>query len=202
MAPLLKRAFIALEDGEFDRADAFCEQVLNLEPECGEAYLGKLLAELRLKTKENLKDVSFTFTQSGNFNKAMRFGDEQLKAFLKNTLLAADEKRNAKKREDVCNKAVCVLQDFSGSFATLQKCEDVLNELMAMNEFEGSVKLIDDLKAKKQELLKKLDILADEWEAEQLKEEIENEENLRGCIVGVIWMIVIMLILIWAVNCL
>ena len=31
--PLLKRAFMFLEDGEFERADEFCEQILNLNPE-------------------------------------------------------------------------------------------------------------------------------------------------------------------------
>lgn len=32
-APLLKRAFIFLEDGDWARADEFCEQVLNIDPE-------------------------------------------------------------------------------------------------------------------------------------------------------------------------
>ena len=47
VAPLLKRAFMFLEDGDFSRADEFCEQVLNLDPENAEAYLGKLMAEQR-----------------------------------------------------------------------------------------------------------------------------------------------------------
>jgi len=43
---LLKRGNMALEDGEWDKADQFFEDVLNQDAECAEAYLGKYLAEL------------------------------------------------------------------------------------------------------------------------------------------------------------
>ena len=41
--PLLKRAFMFLEDGDFQSADEYCEKVLDNDPECAEAYLGKLM---------------------------------------------------------------------------------------------------------------------------------------------------------------
>ena len=44
---LLKRGYMALEDREWNKADEFFEQVLNLNAECAEAYLGKLLALLK-----------------------------------------------------------------------------------------------------------------------------------------------------------
>lgn len=80
IAPLLKRAFMFLEDGEWERADEFCEQVLNIDPECAEAYLGKLLAQLRVKTKEALVDCDEPFGNNANYLKVLRFGDEDLKA--------------------------------------------------------------------------------------------------------------------------
>ena len=42
---LLKRGNMALEDGEWGKADEFFEQVLNQDAECGAAYLGKFLAK-------------------------------------------------------------------------------------------------------------------------------------------------------------
>ena len=42
---LLKRGSMALEDGEWSKADEFFEQVLNQDAECGAAYLGKFLAK-------------------------------------------------------------------------------------------------------------------------------------------------------------
>jgi len=41
---LLKRGNMALEDGEWQKADEFFEEVLNQDAECAEAYLGKALA--------------------------------------------------------------------------------------------------------------------------------------------------------------
>ena len=76
---LLKRVFMFLEDGEFERADDFCEQVLNIDPEEPQAYLGKLLCELKLKSEEELKCLSTSFDSSKYYGKIMRFGSEDLK---------------------------------------------------------------------------------------------------------------------------
>lgn len=81
-APLLKRAYMFLEDGEWDRADDFCEQVLNIDPENAQAYLGKLMAELRVGKQEDLKDCEQPFDGNGNYQKAVRFADEGLKSAL------------------------------------------------------------------------------------------------------------------------
>ena len=47
-APLLKRAFMFLEDSDWNSANEYCEKVLDIDPECAEAYLGKLMAELKV----------------------------------------------------------------------------------------------------------------------------------------------------------
>ncbi len=80
--PLLKRAFMFLEDGNWKEADKYCERVLDLDPECAEAYLGKLMAELGVRKREELKDCEESIAESNNFAKAVRFGDETLKAEL------------------------------------------------------------------------------------------------------------------------
>ena len=78
-APLLERAFMFLEDGDWQSADEYCEKVLDLDPKCAEAYLGKLMAELRVNKRENLKACANTFDDRNNYQKALRFGDEKLK---------------------------------------------------------------------------------------------------------------------------
>lgn len=78
-APLLKRAFMFLEDQEWDSADEYCEKVLDIDPECAEAYLGKLMAELKVPTRQKLKNQPSFFDGNNNYQKAMRFGDENLK---------------------------------------------------------------------------------------------------------------------------
>lgn len=82
IAPLLKRAFIFLEDGNWKDADEYCERVLDLDPENAEAYLGKLMAEQRVKKQDKLNDCDAPFDNSDNYQKAVRFADEKLKAAL------------------------------------------------------------------------------------------------------------------------
>lgn len=68
-APLLKRAFMFLEDGDWNSADEYCEKVLDIDPENPSAYLGKLLSELRVRKQESLKDCAEPFDHSNNYKK-------------------------------------------------------------------------------------------------------------------------------------
>ena len=81
-APLLKRAFMFLEDGDWNSANEYCEKVLDIDPENASAYLGKLLSELRVRKQEALKDQAEPFDHNNNYQKAVRFADEKLKSAL------------------------------------------------------------------------------------------------------------------------
>ena len=76
-APLLKRAFMFLEDGNWRDADAYCEKVLDQDPENAEAYLGKLMAELHVRKRAELQTYNRTFTYSLNYQKIVRFGNKE-----------------------------------------------------------------------------------------------------------------------------
>ena len=54
---LLKRGSMALEDGEWTKADEFFEQVLNQDAECGAAYLGKFLASEQCRSAKAYADA-------------------------------------------------------------------------------------------------------------------------------------------------
>ena len=68
---LVKRGFLALEDGEWEKADDFFEQALNQNAEDAQAYLGKLMAELQISKQENLKDFSVPFDDKNNYQKVV-----------------------------------------------------------------------------------------------------------------------------------
>ena len=80
--PLLERAFLFLEDGNWTAANEYCERVLDMEPKNALAYVGKLMAAFHIRTQDNLKSLSAPFDQNNFFLKAMRFGDEELRATL------------------------------------------------------------------------------------------------------------------------
>ncbi|MBE7050672.1 MAG: toll/interleukin-1 receptor domain-containing protein, partial [Ruminococcaceae bacterium] len=85
-APLLERAFMFLEDRDWESADEYCEKVLDIEPKCAEAYLGKLMAELRVSSKDGLCNCGMPFDSNDNYAKVMRFGDGDLKTKLQNDI--------------------------------------------------------------------------------------------------------------------
>lgn len=76
--PLLERVYLFLEDGKWEDANIYCEKVLDIDPKNADAYLGKLMAELQVKNRNALADYLEPFDDRDNFNKVIRFGDEQL----------------------------------------------------------------------------------------------------------------------------
>jgi tetratricopeptide (TPR) repeat protein len=74
--PLVRRAFIFLEDGDFDKAHDLLDQALNLDPENAKAYTGLLCCERLVRNEEALADDEMPLGDSGNFKKALRFADE------------------------------------------------------------------------------------------------------------------------------
>ena len=79
---LLKRAKMFLEDGDFNNAKAYCERVLDNDPENATAYLYSLMVELRVKSVGDLQNVAQPFESKNAFQKAMRFGDDKMKNIL------------------------------------------------------------------------------------------------------------------------
>ena len=74
---LLKRAFMFLEDENWQSADEYAEKVLDIDPENGEAYLAKAMAELKATNRSALSEEP-EFETNANTAKALRFGSENL----------------------------------------------------------------------------------------------------------------------------
>lgn len=120
IAPLLKRAVMFLEDGDWIHADEYCEKVLDVDPENAQAYLGKLMAELHVNKQEQLMDCTEPFDESNNYQKVMRFADETLKTTLQSY---ADYVRTCAENarvEGLYQKAVSTLE----SAKTEKQCKD------------------------------------------------------------------------------
>lgn len=99
----LERGFLALEDKNFSQAESFFENVLNLNPHNSQAYFGKLMVEMRISKQEQILTSSIPLKEYANFEKAVRFADQQLKTTLlqyegsvKNTI--DEQKRIAKEK--------------------------------------------------------------------------------------------------------
>ena len=92
---LSKRIFMFLEDGDWNSANVYCEKILDIDVENSTAYLGKLLSELKIRKREDLKNLAQPFDKNNNYLKAIRFGDEKLKSEL-NSYIDFINNRNKK----------------------------------------------------------------------------------------------------------
>lgn len=167
-APLLKRAFMFLEDGKWKEADAYCEKVLDQEPENAQAYVGKLMAELEINLPEELADCEEPYEDSDNYCKALRFADDNLRELLVgyidqiNTRTwegkygMAVEKMNSASKEEDFKAAAELFEEISPEYKDVS---DLLDQCLAKAEechniavYESSMNAMKEADGKEKEL--------------------------------------------------
>lgn len=107
---LLQRGNMALEDGEWSKADEFFDRVLDMNAQCAEAYLGKLMTELNCKDYEELKNCKELYDHKSNCQKALRFGDENLKAELSDCISCIRDQNESERKENIYSEAVMAME--------------------------------------------------------------------------------------------
>ena len=70
---LLKRAALFLEDGDTASAREYYDRVLDIDPECAEAYMGKVCAETGCRRESDLGALNYCVDMRGDWQKAVRF---------------------------------------------------------------------------------------------------------------------------------
>lgn len=166
--PLLKRAFMFLEDGEWNRADDFCEQVLNQEPENAQAYLGKLMAELHVRRQEDLLNCEQPFNNSNNYQKAIRFGEEKLSSELKAYIAHINERNENIRKAELYDKAVIAMEAAND--------EDSYRSTAALFKEISGFRDSDSLA---EGCIEKADIYYEEAEIKKEEERLERERRLE-----------------------
>ena len=126
IAVLLKRALMFMEDNDWVRADEFCEQALNVDPENATAYLYKLMVELEVKNQAELKDAKEPFDDNKNYHKVVRFGNEQLVRDLNGYIAFIKERNETDRLNAIYDKAKHIVRRNSPS-AYIEACEVLSN---------------------------------------------------------------------------
>ncbi len=80
---LLERGFLSLEYKEWETADSVFEQVLNIDMHEARAYVGKLLAERKIASTDALAEGTDPIDDDKNFEKAIRFANDEYREKLK-----------------------------------------------------------------------------------------------------------------------
>lgn len=127
----VKRAYMALEDSDFKKADQLLEQALNLDPENGQAHLGKLLVERKCTSVERLTEGTAPLSRSGHYNRALKFSDlgvqQQLRAAETQITQRIEEETRAERLEN----AVADLEDAD----TSEEMEQVIRTLEDFGDY-------------------------------------------------------------------
>lgn len=109
--PLLERAFMFLEDGDWGEANEYCEKVLDQDPKNARAYLGKLMAECRACRMEDLQNCRQPFDGNGNYNKILRFADPKLIETLKGYIAHINERNENARLTGIYDSAVSAMNE-------------------------------------------------------------------------------------------
>ena len=142
--PLLDRSFLCIEDGEFAKADELLEQVLNLNPREPKAYIGKLLCELKFNREEDLARLDKPLWNYGNYNKAIRFAENDYAEQIK--------KYNEAIKVNINNKIQSVDEKIDSLILQKKSCEDELNELS--DQSDAVEREIQELESRKVDAVK------------------------------------------------
>ncbi len=166
---LLKRVYIFLEDEDWDSANRYCEKILDIDPENGEAYFCKLMAKCRITEREKLKTLDSSFENDNDYKKAVRFGDDNLKYELNSYIEYIGKKQLYNKSVIIMNKSHNVEQlleakanfesiDFRDSADKAKKCDEI---------YQREMRILADDKKRLEELnqvFANLEIKIKEWE--------------------------------------
>lgn len=109
--PLLKRAFLFLEDGDWDSADEYAEKVLDINPECSEAYIVKLLTGLELRKPEHLASYPTSLESHPHYKKALRFANPEYRVTIESYNNAILDRIEAENKENTYIKAMSLIDE-------------------------------------------------------------------------------------------
>lgn len=149
---LYKRVQIFLEEGDFVSADMYCEKMLDINPENADAYLGKLLASLGLHSMDELANYLERFDDNINYKKAIKYGDDKLKAFLTQVNEGVESRKKAIHDEEIYNEAI---QKMNGSLR-IEGLRRLAKTFRTIEDYKDSSELAEQCERKADDLLKEL----------------------------------------------
>lgn len=138
--PLLERAYMFIEDGEWDNANDYFERVLDIEPKKSQAYLGKLLIEYKCHSVQELISSDNNYDESNNYSKIIRFGDDDLKKELENGLVEAKKRYEFKVNTQKYEYAKSLMQ----KARTIKDYKTAADSFRLLGDFKDSKQLAEE----------------------------------------------------------
>ena len=147
---LLKRAFLFLEDGQFDDAGRYLNQALNQDAENSRVYLGQLLLAYKAHNTEELIDkLSKPIEEEKLFQRALRFADDNYKQELEALTQASktnmEQKRIKKEAEQEKHYQDILNMKSKADRFGLVMLDDLLRHINALRPYKDTDKLYSEV---------------------------------------------------------
>ncbi len=147
---IMKRIEIFLGDGDWDKADSYCEAVLDYDPDCAMAYVYKLLAkykspEISLLTFSQKIDNK-EFYSDDNYIKAIKYADAALREKLhqcQNKKINIDRE---KKKNEIEAAKRAKAKELEETYQKALRLKDVALQSTRVEDLVEAKKLFDSIK--------------------------------------------------------
>ena len=149
ISPLFERAYIFLETQNLKNATDYIEKVLDFQPNNAEAYLGKLLAKLKISNKDDLKNCRFRIDNQDNYILALKFANSDLRNFLIlcsnniNNKLSENRQKNQKRIKNIAKITGILISAFAITIASTHISRYVITP---RQEYKRADKLFEEEK--------------------------------------------------------
>lgn len=127
-ASLYDRGMLFLEDGDWVKATTYFEKSLDTNPYHALSYVGLMLSQRHLKNAEDLSKSSALFDNDPNYQKALRFADDDLK---KQLLGISNQLKEGKYVTAIQNKntnTIVSLQQAIAQFTKISSYKDSMQQ--------------------------------------------------------------------------
>ena len=177
---MVKRAYIALEDGDFQSANDFAEKALDKDAENAQAYIIQLLVELSLRKEADLEKHNIPLENYKKYIRAYGFAQSEYKDLLSKYNKGSfevyfnetEKKIDITKSSDDLKKILQELDKFSESdrkSALVNKIHQKIQDIA--NKQEDIDKNIDELKKSAENVF---------CNSREINRQ-ENDKRLKGC---------------------
>ena len=139
-----ERGLIALEDGEYDKAEEIFTKMTEADPTDALGWLGKLMAEKNVCREEDLALSAGSLVGSRNYQRAVRYGDEALRTRLAGYETAVQQRRSLAYQAAVTLQQAGKYGEAIAAFEGLgnyRDCKAKIKECRAGEEYQAAVAL-------------------------------------------------------------
>ena len=142
--PLIKRAFMYLEDEDWDGADKCCEKILDIDPENYDAYFVKFCTDIKTRNINEIVSSEKSIDEKNiNFQRALKFGNESQKQQLKNINKKIFDKIDLRKKTELYNSCLATMRSAKDE-NDFQKAADTFKELSGFRDSDELCKQCRD----------------------------------------------------------